>query len=119
MDKPAKTLTVIQPDGTTTTHEPANGKKWTLEEWRALIGGGWVETLRFPGHNSTRKASSSARRSIRKRPGSPGGPWSALSPSDTRACSRELPQHCCLHGVHRSPRPRGSLRRCRFFPFSP
>jgi len=52
MDKPAKTLTVIQPDGTTTTHEPANGKKWTLEEWRALIGGGWVETLRFPGHNS-------------------------------------------------------------------
>lgn len=51
MDKPSQTLTIIHPDGRIETREPA-GKKWTLEELQAAIGGGYIERLLFPGHNS-------------------------------------------------------------------
>jgi hypothetical protein len=41
-------LTVITPDGHISTLAPA-GKRWTIEEWQAAIGGGYVEMVYFPG----------------------------------------------------------------------
>lgn len=45
-----KTLTVIYPDGTIETREPA-GPKWTLDELRAVIGGGYIERVKLGGRS--------------------------------------------------------------------
>lgn len=44
---PPKSLTVtkIAVDGTKTTHEPKNGKRWLLEEIQGLLDGGYYQRL--------------------------------------------------------------------------
>ena len=50
-DKSSQTITIIYPDGRIETREPA-GTGWTLAELQAAIGGGYIETLYFPGYSS-------------------------------------------------------------------